>query len=80
MLSLNGPDIALTTSTRERPLYMSGVTVVWGGGTVLGPLVGGAFAESPATWRWVSTSNIPSTQTTRLSTFYSVCRTSLTHF
>ncbi|KAL9026073.1 MAG: hypothetical protein Q9196_005210 [Gyalolechia fulgens] len=31
---------------------MSGVTVVWGGGTVLGPLVGGAFAESPATWRW----------------------------
>ena len=62
MLSLNVPDISLLTSTRERPLYMSGVTVVWGGGTVLGPLVGGAFAESPATWRWVSISNIPSTK------------------
>ncbi|CAO1597608.1 hypothetical protein XANCAGTX0491_001415 [Xanthoria calcicola] len=44
--------IAVTTSTRERPLYMSGVTVLWGGGTVLGPLVGGAFADSTATWRW----------------------------
>ncbi|KAI4233072.1 MAG: hypothetical protein L6R40_007195 [Gallowayella cf. fulva] len=44
--------IAVMTSTRERPLYMSGVTVLWGGGTVLGPLVGGAFAESSATWRW----------------------------
>ena len=41
---------------------MSGVTVLWGGGTVLGPLVGGAFAESAATWRWVSASKIPSTQ------------------
>ncbi|KAI4264552.1 MAG: hypothetical protein L6R42_000355 [Xanthoria sp. 1 TBL-2021] len=44
--------VAVTTSTRERPLYMSGVTVLWGGGTVLGPLVGGAFADSTATWRW----------------------------
>ena len=26
----------------------------WGIGTVVGPAVGGAFAESPATWRWVS--------------------------
>src|SRR5437588_12600707 len=24
----------------------------WGLGTVLGPVVGGAFAESSATWRW----------------------------
>lgn len=26
--------------------------LVWGIGTVLGPVVGGAFVESPATWRW----------------------------
>lgn len=26
--------------------------MVWGIGTVLGPVVGGAFVESPATWRW----------------------------
>lgn len=25
---------------------------MWGIGTVLGPVVGGAFVESPATWRW----------------------------
>lgn len=25
---------------------------VWGIGTILGPVVGGAFAESSATWRW----------------------------
>jgi len=46
--------IAVTTSTLERPMYMAGVAVVWGAGTVLGPVVGGAFAHSNATWRWVS--------------------------
>lgn len=63
------------TSTRERPLYMSGVTVLWGGGTVLGPLVGGAFAESSATWRWVRTLNIPLTVT--LNALYHFTRPSL---
>lgn len=28
------------------------IGLVWGGGTVLGPIVGGGFAESSATWRW----------------------------
>jgi MFS family permease len=46
--------IAVTTSKYERPMYMAGVAVVWGAGTVLGPVVGGAFANSSATWRWVS--------------------------
>lgn len=30
--------------------------MTWGLGTILGPLVGGAFAESPASWRYVQTS------------------------
>jgi MFS family permease len=45
--------ISVTTSNIERPLYMAGVAVAWGAGTVLGPIVGGAFADSSATWRWV---------------------------
>ncbi|KAL8723275.1 MAG: hypothetical protein Q9225_000397 [Loekoesia sp. 1 TL-2023] len=44
--------ISVTTSNMERPMYMAGVAVAWGAGTVLGPIVGGAFAGSSATWRW----------------------------
>ncbi|KAL8873419.1 MAG: hypothetical protein Q9174_001114 [Haloplaca sp. 1 TL-2023] len=44
--------ISVTTSNTERPLYMAGVAVAWGAGTVVGPIVGGAFADSAATWRW----------------------------
>ncbi|RFN54547.1 major facilitator superfamily domain, general substrate transporter [Fusarium flagelliforme] len=44
--------VAVCTSMEERAAYMAGSTVVWGIGTVLGPVVGGAFAESSATWRW----------------------------
>ena len=45
--------ISVTTSNLERPIYMAGVAVAWGAGTVIGPIVGGAFAGSSATWRWV---------------------------
>lgn len=45
--------ISVTTSNKERPIYMAGVAVAWGAGTVLGPIIGGAFADSSATWRWV---------------------------
>jgi len=41
----------MTTSKAERPLYLSGVIAVWGIGSVVGPVVGGAFAESSVTWR-----------------------------
>ncbi|KAK0701967.1 major facilitator superfamily domain-containing protein [Lasiosphaeria miniovina] len=44
--------LSVGTSDRERPGYLSFVGLVWGVGTVLGPVVGGAFVESPATWRW----------------------------
>ncbi|GKU08988.1 unnamed protein product [Fusarium langsethiae] len=44
--------VAVCTSIKERATYMAGSTVVWGLGTVLGPVIGGAFAESSATWRW----------------------------
>lgn len=43
---------SLCTSEKERGRYISGVGVVWGIGAVLGPVVGGAFSTSPATWRW----------------------------
>ncbi|KAJ5678744.1 Major facilitator superfamily domain general substrate transporter [Penicillium macrosclerotiorum] len=36
----------------ERPVYVGGAGLVWGIGTVLGPIIGGAFTDSFATWRW----------------------------
>ncbi|KAK7228106.1 hypothetical protein V2G26_000276 [Clonostachys chloroleuca] len=44
--------VSVLTSAREKPAYLAGSTVVWGIGSVLGPVVGGAFAESTAKWRW----------------------------
>ncbi|KPM45833.1 hypothetical protein AK830_g685 [Neonectria ditissima] len=43
---------SLCTSNKERGRYISGIGVVWGLGAVLGPVVGGAFSTSSATWRW----------------------------
>lgn len=40
------------TTIRERPVYNGLTGLVWGLGTVLGPVVGGGFASSSATWRW----------------------------
>ncbi|KAH8585515.1 major facilitator superfamily domain-containing protein [Bisporella sp. PMI_857] len=45
--------LSLTTSVRQRPNYMAFVGLTWGSGTVLGPVVGGAFSENArTTWRW----------------------------
>lgn len=44
--------IAALTTIQERPVYVAGAGLVWGVGTVLGPIIGGAFAGSSATWRW----------------------------
>jgi len=43
--------LSVNTSEQERPRYLSLTGFWWGIGTVLGPVVGGAFAESSATWR-----------------------------
>ncbi|KFA61557.1 hypothetical protein S40285_03976 [Stachybotrys chlorohalonatus IBT 40285] len=40
------------TSRRERGTYLSSTGFVWGLGAVLGPVVGGGFSDSAATWRW----------------------------
>ncbi|MCJ1246728.1 hypothetical protein MMC30_003937 [Trapelia coarctata] len=44
--------ISLFTTPTERPAYFGMLGATFGLGTVLGPIVGGAFADSSATWRW----------------------------
>lgn len=44
--------LAATTTMQERPLYVGGTGLTWGLGTVLGPIIGGAFTVSSAGWRW----------------------------
>ena len=44
--------ISVTTTLQERPMYVGLTGLVWGIGTVLGPIVGGAFTDSSAGWRW----------------------------
>lgn len=46
--------LSVTTTEHERPTYIGFTGLTWGAGTVLGPIIGGAFTESSATWRWVS--------------------------
>ncbi|OCK74764.1 MFS drug efflux transporter [Lepidopterella palustris CBS 459.81] len=44
--------LSVNTTPTERPLYLGLVGLVYGIGNVIGPLIGGAFADSKATWRW----------------------------
>lgn len=44
--------LSVTTTEHERPTYIGFTGVTWGLGTVLGPIVGGAFTDSSAGWRW----------------------------
>ena len=44
--------LSLLTTEQERALYMSIPGITWGLGTVLGPVIGGAFVQSRATWRF----------------------------
>ncbi|QKX61999.1 uncharacterized protein TRUGW13939_09155 [Talaromyces rugulosus] len=44
--------IAIFTTPARRSLYTALVSAFWGLGCLLGPVIGGAFAQSKATWRW----------------------------
>src|ERR1051326_1799563 len=44
--------ISVNTSPAEQALYTAMCGVFWGIGCILGPVVGGSFADSSATWRW----------------------------
>ncbi|KAI1300922.1 major facilitator superfamily domain-containing protein [Xylaria venustula] len=50
---------AIMTDEKERGLYMSLIGAFWGLGAVLGPIIGGAFSQSSATWRWAFYVNLP---------------------
>jgi MFS family permease len=51
--------ISVLTTPHERPIYLGILMSVWGFGNVLGPIVGGSFAISHATWRWGFYINLP---------------------
>lgn len=44
--------ISAITAEKERAMYIAGIGVCWGAGCVLGPIIGGLFSSSAATWRW----------------------------
>lgn len=50
--------ISAMTIPTERNQYLSFVGMMWALGTIIGPIVGGAFADSSATWRWAFYINI----------------------
>ncbi|OQO01448.1 hypothetical protein B0A48_13003 [Cryoendolithus antarcticus] len=51
--------LSIFTTERELPLYNALIGLSWGTGAILGPVVGGAFADSHATWRWAFYINLP---------------------
>jgi MFS family permease len=43
--------LAITTTIHERPMYIGDTGLTWGLGTVLRPVTGGGFSDSPENWR-----------------------------
>lgn len=50
--------LSALTSEAERATYLNLVEIMWCLGKILGPVIGGAFADSAATWRWAFYINI----------------------
>ncbi|KAJ4203425.1 hypothetical protein NW759_015177 [Fusarium solani] len=44
--------VSSTCNPRQASFYMGFIGFVYGGGCILGPIVGGLLADSAATWRW----------------------------
>ncbi|KAI9859548.1 MAG: hypothetical protein M1824_003714 [Vezdaea acicularis] len=44
--------LSITTTEHERPTYIGMTGLTWGAGTVLGPIIGGAFTDSSVGWRF----------------------------
>ncbi|KAI3328681.1 MFS drug efflux transporter [Ustulina deusta] len=44
--------LSAQTTEQERPVYFGFTGLAWGLGTILGPILGGSFTSSSATWRW----------------------------
>lgn len=51
--------ISIFTPLATRPIYNALIGLCWGTGCILGPLIGGGFAVSSATWRWAFYINLP---------------------
>jgi MFS family permease len=47
------------TVGKEVPMYNALIGMSWGLGAILGPIIGGAFSVSSATWRWAFYINLP---------------------
>ena len=57
--------ISVNTTDKERPAWLSLSGLVWGVGTVLGPVVGGGFELY--TWRWAFYINCEYSQAPRIN-------------
>ncbi|KAF4627040.1 hypothetical protein G7Y89_g11116 [Cudoniella acicularis] len=44
--------VTITSTPKEQPFYVGLTGFAYGTGCILGPIVGGALADSSATWRW----------------------------
>lgn len=44
--------ITTLTTTKEQPVFIGIASLIYGVGCILGPIIGGAFTDSSATWRW----------------------------